>query len=250
MWYYVDSPVWIDPTAKIDPQATVDAEARIGPRTVVLAGARIDDFATIGCDTVIGSARIAARAWVGDHVWISHGVTIGAGARISDRVQIGVGAKIGARAWVVHGPIAAGAIVAPRALIRRSAPVRGDIGDSSAYARQLREQAWRGHETMKITFPERPFKYCWQPGAIYCLIEFPRPPGDEERFSAKAVHEVIMRYQPDTEDSWVGYGQRYGDTEDDCTGVVTCWATTGADRLSPETIRKLAKELEPYFAGD
>jgi len=98
----------VHPTAYVSPLATLGRGTFVGARSVVAAGATLDEHvfvnrgATIGHDTRIGAfSRIQPGSAVGGLSRLGRGVTVGIGATLVERLSIGDNAVIGAGSTVV-----------------------------------------------------------------------------------------------------------------------------------------------------
>ena len=98
----------VHPTAYVSPLATLGSGTFVGARSVVAAGAILDQHvfvnrgATIGHDTRIGAfSRIQPGSAVGGLSRLGRGVTVGIGATLVERLSIGDNAVIGAGSTVL-----------------------------------------------------------------------------------------------------------------------------------------------------
>jgi sugar O-acyltransferase (sialic acid O-acetyltransferase NeuD family) len=98
----------VHPTAYVSPLATIGSGTFVGARSVIAAGATLDEHvfinrgATIGHDTSIGAfSRIQPGANVGGLSRIGRGVTVGIGATLIERLVVGDNTVIGAGSTVL-----------------------------------------------------------------------------------------------------------------------------------------------------
>ena len=98
----------VHPTAYVSPLATLARGTFVGARSVIAAGAALDEHvfvnrgATIGHDTCIGAfSRIQPGSAVGGLSKLGRGVTVGIGATLVERLSIGDNAVIGAGSIVL-----------------------------------------------------------------------------------------------------------------------------------------------------
>jgi sugar O-acyltransferase (sialic acid O-acetyltransferase NeuD family) len=99
----------VHPTAYVSPMAMMGSGTFVGARSVIAAGARLDEHvfvnrgATIGHDTRIGTfSRIQPGSNVGGLSRLGRGVTVGIGATLIERLVVGDNAVIGAGSTVLE----------------------------------------------------------------------------------------------------------------------------------------------------
>jgi sugar O-acyltransferase (sialic acid O-acetyltransferase NeuD family) len=124
----------VHPAARIYPDATVGAGAIIHAGVVVASEARVDPFAVITFNAIIGNrtvvgwgALIASAAVVLSDAVIGPCAFVGASVTIAEKVQVGAGAMVGMGSVLTRN-VADGAFVLgnpPRTLMR--SPVPADL---------------------------------------------------------------------------------------------------------------------------